>query len=258
MIDVINQMWRSLGLWTFVFNDYLDMNIMKYLNTPPFKAMADIIDPVIYMKYLANVPKYMIFATGDEFFLPDNARNFYTQLQGDKYLRMVPNAEHSLTPYPALIINNIANFALYIKHGDPIPSLKETIFYSNTTASISVTPSQPPTEATLWYGTTISKTRRDFRLVICSKLPDCLQPVFWLPQTLKPAANGSYTASVSVPWDGGWTGFVIVLSYKSKYSAGGWFDLTSQVVIVPDMYPFPFCGLSCQNNATMPLNMKIG
>jgi len=257
MIDVINQMWRSLGLWTFVFDDYLSMNVTSYLNTPPFKAMTDIIDPIVYMKYLAPIPKYMIFSTGDEFFLPDNARNFYEQLEGEKFLHMVPNAEHSLATAEPEIVKNLVNFGLFLKHGDPIPSIKETIVYSNTTASITVYPSQPPDEATMWSATTISTTRRDFRLVICGKIPDCLQPVLWFPQTLKPNSDGSYTGTVSAPWIGGWTGFLIRLSYKTKYADDGFFEITSQVVIVPDKYPFPSCGLTCGRNSTNPLHKNF-
>ena len=42
------------------------------------------------------MPKYLINAAGDEFFLPDNSQFYYPGLQEEKRLRYVPNAEHSL------------------------------------------------------------------------------------------------------------------------------------------------------------------
>lgn len=64
--------------------------------------IADIVDPITYLPYLAKVPKYLMFATGDEFFLPDSARTFYDEMVakgGETHLRMVP---FSLLPLPFL------------------------------------------------------------------------------------------------------------------------------------------------------------
>jgi PhoPQ-activated pathogenicity-related protein len=249
MENVINQMWQSLGLWTFAFKDYMQIDVMDFLNKPEFQLMANIIDPVVYMPYLEPIPKYMIFSTGDEFFLPDSARNFYNDLKGEFNLRMVPNSEHSLAPLDELVINNIGSFILYVINNQTIPSLKETIVYSNTTASITVYPTVPPTQAKLWQATTLSSTRRDFRFLTCSDII-CFQPIFWTASTLNPNPDGSYTALVSAPL-AGWTGFLIELSYQTNWNQGdNWFQITSQVVIVPDYYPYPSCGQNCGRNST--------
>lgn len=128
-------MWRSLGVWTFAFKDYLELDLMAYLNTGGIQAIADVVDPVVYMDYLKKVPKYMIFSTGDEFFLPDSARNFLSDLLGPWYLRMSPNTDHSLAPLDAVIVNNIASFMLYIRHGDTVPSMREVVQYGNTSGT---------------------------------------------------------------------------------------------------------------------------
>jgi len=249
MENCINQMWRSLGLWTFAFKDYMELDTMAYLNTPGFQLMADVIDPVVYMPYLEPIPKYMVFSTGDEFFLPDNARNFYNDLKGEFNLRMVPNTEHSLAPLDEIVVNNIGTFFLYVINNQTLPSLTETIVYSNTTASITVKPSSRPTQAKLWQATTLSASRRDFRFFTCGNI-NCFQPVIWFESDLTPNPDGSYTAEVSAPL-AGWTGFLIELSYQSNFNNGdNWLQITSQVVIVPDIYPFPSCGLNCGRNAT--------
>ena len=37
------------------------------------------------------MPKYVVSATGDEFFVPDSSELFYDELEGEKLLRYVPN-----------------------------------------------------------------------------------------------------------------------------------------------------------------------
>jgi PhoPQ-activated pathogenicity-related protein len=55
---------------------------MSYLNTPGFQKMAQIIDPQVYIDTLAKIPKYLIVASGDEFFIPDATREFWQQVPG--------------------------------------------------------------------------------------------------------------------------------------------------------------------------------
>ena len=42
------------------------------------------------------MPKYLVNATGDQFFLPDSSQFYFDDLKGEKYLRYVPNREHSM------------------------------------------------------------------------------------------------------------------------------------------------------------------
>jgi len=35
-------------------------------------------------------------STGDQFFLPDNSQFYFQDLPGEKYLRYVPNTDHSM------------------------------------------------------------------------------------------------------------------------------------------------------------------
>ncbi|MFX9189024.1 PhoPQ-activated protein PqaA family protein, partial [Acinetobacter baumannii] len=47
----------------------------------------------MYQPRLA-IPKYIINASGDDFFVPDNTRFYYSKLPGVKSLRIVPNMNH--------------------------------------------------------------------------------------------------------------------------------------------------------------------
>jgi len=115
--------------------------------------------------------------------------------------------------------------------------------YSNSTASITVWPSQTPSSVTLWQAQTLSSTSRDYRLVTCPQLPKCFNPVWWMPSTLQPNADGSYTASVSAPISG-WIGFMIEVAYGDPNNDDAFWEVTSEVNIVPDIYPFPPCNVS--------------
>ena len=42
------------------------------------------------------MPKFMMNASGDQFFLPDNAQFYYDDLPEEKHLRYVANARHNL------------------------------------------------------------------------------------------------------------------------------------------------------------------
>ena len=44
----------------------------------------------------------MVNASGDQFFLPDSSQFYFDDLSGEKYLRYVPNASHSLEKTDAL------------------------------------------------------------------------------------------------------------------------------------------------------------
>lgn len=52
-------------------------------------------DPYEYRARL-TMPKMIINATGDQFFVPDSSRFYFDALPGEKHLRYVPNADHSM------------------------------------------------------------------------------------------------------------------------------------------------------------------
>jgi len=243
MIQVINKLWMSLGEWSFALDDYLKMNLMAHLHDPQFQLMADIIDPMVYRDSLAKIPKYLIVSSGDEFFLPDSTREFWSEMPGEKYLRVIPNCEHSLIGHDYFTLLQVAEFINRLVNGTLPGTLQSTIIYSNTTASIIVKPPIPAASVTVWQATTLSETRRDFRLIICGDLnnPACFQPVFWIPANLHPNADGTYSASMNAP-SSRWIGFMIEVEYRRDANPDHYMEVTSQVNIVPDVYPFPECG----------------
>jgi PhoPQ-activated pathogenicity-related protein len=53
------------------------------------------------------MPKQVINAAGDEFFKPDDSYAWFDQMVGPTYLRILPNAEHSMIPPQGLSRNDL-------------------------------------------------------------------------------------------------------------------------------------------------------
>ena len=62
------------------------------------KNLYDVEDPYCY-RHRLTMPKYILTASGDQFFLPDCSQFYFDDLQGEKYLRTVPNADHGMDSY---------------------------------------------------------------------------------------------------------------------------------------------------------------
>ena len=49
-----------------------------------------------------TIPKFLINAAGDQFFLPDGSQFYFADMPPEKHLRYVPNAKHNLKGSDAL------------------------------------------------------------------------------------------------------------------------------------------------------------
>jgi len=243
MIPTINTMFRVYGKWSFALSDYVEEGVIRFLNKPEFKQMAAIEDPYSYNDRFNALPKYIIGACGDEFFLPDSTRYFYPQLNGPKYLRLVPNAEHSLAPQDIDVAIAIGTYFHMHIMNRPIPQYEYTLTRSNSTgAKITVKTNEKPTSVYMWYASTLSVKDRDFRLFTC-RSPDCFNPVIWYYTELHDQGNFTFVATMDAPRSG-WTGFLVELIYVQSYNPvfpEATLKFTSEVNVVPDILPYPPC-----------------
>jgi len=250
MVKNMNHQWRAYGNWSFALDDYLEENVMYYLNRPEMFYLASIVDPYSYVDRL-TMPKYIITSAGDEFFLPDSPQFFLSDLEGPTYLRIVPNAEHSLIGHQVDVTLAAETFYHRVINNKPLPQFSWTLEKSNSsTATITVKTIDKPTSVVMWYAITMSTVRRDFRLIICGDLnnPDCIQPIVWYWTELTDTGNGVYVAEQEPPKQG-WVGFFVELDYvysELPFSTETSLKFTTEVNIVPDTLPFPPCGKNCQ------------
>lgn len=204
VIDILNiepsflHHHRVYGFWAPAIRDYVEMGVMDRISTPELQSLLRIVDPYSYRDRF-TMPKYIINATGDQFFVPDSWQFYFDDLPGEKYLRYVPNADHSLRSSDAL--ESAAAYYAAILENRPRPRFQWRI---DDYGTILVKPIDRPGEVKLWQAT--NPDARDFRL-------QTIGPAF-RSTTLHPAADGSYAAQVPAP-PRGHTAYFIELTYPS-------------------------------------------
>lgn len=225
VIDVLNLQpsfvhhWRAYGFWAPAVGNYVEEGVMDWPGTPEYKALSKIEDPYEYRERL-TLPKLIVNACGDQFFLPDSSQFYFADLKGPKYLRYVPNADHSLkgsdayetlTAWHHVILNNVT-----------VPRFSWT---HPTPGSARLTLTDRPRKVKLWQAT--NPTARDFRLETLGAK--------WKSTELTPDANGDVTGTVAAP-AAGYTAYMVECTYDVGSLVP--LKLTTDVRVIPDTYPF--------------------
>jgi PhoPQ-activated pathogenicity-related protein len=209
--------FRAYGYWAPSIHAYEAMNIMQWTGTSPYRKLLDIEDPYSYRDRL-TMPKYLINASGDEFFLPDSSQFYFVDLKGEKYLRYVPNAGHGAQGSDAR--ESLQAFYESIVNGTPRPDFSWTHSKDGT---LRVTTSTKPSEVKLWKET--NPTARDFRISSIGAA---------YTESALNDSGGAYTAKVSRPKHG-WTAYFIELTYPT--SGKHPLKFTTSVYVTPDFLP---------------------
>jgi PhoPQ-activated pathogenicity-related protein len=225
VIDMLNvepsfvHHYRAYGTWSDAVKDYVHHGIMNWMGTKEFKALMKIEEPYEYRDRL-TMPKLLLNASGDQFFLPDSSQFYFDDLRGEKHVRYVPNTSHSLDKSDAL--ETVQAFYAAIVSNTPRPEVKWTF---ERDGSIKVVSRQLPSEVQLWQAT--NPAARNFRL-------DAIGPAY-KPSSLTPSGPNTWVARVAAP-EAGWTAFFVELTFPgaSKYPL----KVTSGIRILPDKLPF--------------------
>jgi PhoPQ-activated pathogenicity-related protein len=204
VIDMLNIVpsfehhWSVYGFWSPAIKDYLENDIMRWSGTARYRELMKVVEPYEYRDRL-TMPKFIVNAAGDEFFLPDSSQYYWNEMKGEKLLRYVPNAKHSLAGSDAR--ETVSAFYAMILNNTPRPRYR---FKFEKDGAIRVETQDTPAEVKLWQAT--NPDARDFRL---DKIGKAYQG-----SPLTPAKPGVYVASVPRPAKG-WTAFFVELTYPS-------------------------------------------
>ena len=225
VIDLLNVVpsfthhWRAYGEWSAAVDDYDEQGLLARMYTPEFRALMRIEEPYEYRERL-TLPKFIVNASGDQFFLPDSSRFYFDDLPGEKHLRYVPNADHSVEKTDAL--ESIHAFYSAIVTGTPRPQIRWTF---ERDGSIKVVSKQRPEEVRLWQAT--NPAARNFRLDVIGRayagtILDLAGPNTWVARIRRPAS--------------GWTAFFVELTFASggRYP----FKETTAIRVLPESLPF--------------------
>jgi PhoPQ-activated pathogenicity-related protein len=223
MLNVVpsfNHHWQVYGAWSPAINDYVEHDIMKWTGTKRYLEMAKIVEPYEYRDRL-TMPKFIVNAAGDEFFLPDSSQFYFKDLKGEKLLRYVPNAKHSLAGSDAR--ESMGAFYSMILNNKPRPKFD---WKFEKDGSITVKTTDKPTAVKLWAASNPEK--RDFRLDVIGKA--------YKDTPLEETKPGVYVGSVPKP-EKGFTAYFVELTYPSGISSYP-LKVTTGVRVSPDVYPF--------------------
>lgn len=225
VIDVLNSAesikhhGEAYGFWAMAIGNYYQHNILQSQDHPRMQELYRIEDPLSYKDRL-TLPKYIVNAAGDQFFLPDSSQFYYDKLEGEKLLRYVANGDHSLKETDAL--QSITAFYYMIINGKPLPKYSWTF---EQDGSIKVKYQTPPSKVVLWQAT--NGKARDFRVDTIGKTYSSTE--------LKQESDGSYVGKITPP-EKGWSAFFVELTYD--VGAPYPLKVTTSVRVLPDVLPF--------------------
>jgi PhoPQ-activated pathogenicity-related protein len=202
---------ESFGELSEEIDDYrgLDMAI----DTPRGKALRQIVDPYEYRQRL-ELPKLIILGTNDRYWPLDAEKNYWKDLEGEKYLLRIPNNGHGLKDYGRIVASLNALHQRAIS-GQTLPKLTwKFADDSDDFVSLEVTSDVKPSRVRTW---TATARTRDFR------------ESNWQPADA--AANGKGFASQLPRPDSGYAAFYSEVVFAEDQPEQ--FSLTTNVKIVP-------------------------
>lgn len=211
--------YESYGFWAHSVRDYFHEGLMDELDNGGFRKLMEIEDPYSYRDRL-TMPKLIVNAAGDQFFLPDSSQFYFDQLPGENHLLYEANTDHSLHDVDS--DKSIEAFYQSIVEGGARPQLRWTF---EQDGSIRVTMDQKSLAVTLWQ--TNDPKHRDFREESIGRA--------YQSSALGPESPGVYVARVAKPAKG-WTAFFVEATFAGpgKYP----FKFTTAVRVLPDVEPY--------------------
>jgi PhoPQ-activated pathogenicity-related protein len=228
--------YEAYGFFSTALGDYVRHGLYPHLfGTPGLQRILEIEDPYLYRhRERLRIPKYVVNASGDQYFLPDNSRFYFHDMPGPKHLRYVPNAKHDLEGSDAR--DGVLAWYRAVLADRELPRFDWTIAQDGAIdVRLSAGPggaTESPREVMLWQAT--NPDARDFRLDTIGRA--------WTSQPLEPSSPGGYRVALTAP-ERGWRAFFVELVYdgSSDPDAPGTTEplrFTTDVSVVPDALPY--------------------
>ncbi|WP_253376635.1 PhoPQ-activated protein PqaA family protein [unidentified bacterial endosymbiont] len=241
----LEHMYQTYGKnWPIAFYPYYKQNVDQLIGTDEFASLMTLEDPLTYlttdMADRFKIDKYIINASGDEFYVPDNSRFYYSLLPGSKSLRVVPNSTH----YGVLSVTeqSLVTFVNRFQEKRKLPDITEKVQSSEKGKNaLAVTFSEKPAAVLQW--TARNPAARDFRYACNVKYSS-------VPLSLATDSN-TLRIPLTTP-DAGWQATYIEATFSDGYVA------TTEVYITPDdKFPNtapPSAGTACKTLSGRGLN----
>lgn len=167
VIDTLNmprQMDYQIETWgkySEQIDDYERKGLIKRLkeDDPAIDSLWRWVDPFTYRQQLKQ-PKLIINGTNDRYWTVDALNNYWDDLEGQKYIRYVPNAGHNLKGGREGALATLAAFTRHVANGKPFPAVTWKHETDSGRYRLVMQPDVVPAAVKLW---TAESESRDFR-----------------------------------------------------------------------------------------------
>ncbi len=229
VFDVLNMApqfehhFAAYGFYAPAVQEYVDFDIVRRVRTPEGVKLLEVVDPYSYRILFAK-PKFIINSTGDQFFLPDSARFYLSQLSGETHIRYVPNTDHSLSTAARGVQDALTSLVGWYQ-SILLNGSRPTLQWFQTSSAVTVAANRAPTAVRLWQ--VANPSARDFRKEAIGEA--------WTSTEMTIAPDGIYTIALNAPPQGWQAAF---LEFVFASPAGVPQTYSTQVFITPDTLPF--------------------
>ena len=204
------------------------MGIFNWFDTQRSDELVAIVDPYAYRDRL-TIPKFIITAAGDDFFVHDSIQFYLDDLLGETYVRTVPNTNHYLDGAFQQVFENMVPYYDAFLREQARPQFSWVL---EDDGSMTVTTATTPLAVNLWQAD--NPTDRDFRQVTIGNT--------WTSTPLIEQSPGVYVADPGVPLTG-WRSYFVEVVYDFSGSSGGNLDdfdyhFTTEMRVLPEMRPY--------------------
>lgn len=207
---------RYGGHWPLALWPYQQAGVLQQLGSPGFERLMAMMDPMQYVNEPGQrlaMPKYLVSASGDDFFAPDPVTDYQQRLPGQTSLRVLPNSDHG--GVRQAVLSTLVPAVTRLHNGVPLPSVQVS---ANMQAGyMDVDFSEPPVTVKVW--TASNRHDRDFRYA-CG--------VRYQSETLVPAQHFTLQR---VPPAEGWQAQFVEATFADGFIA------TSAVSVLPLTFP---------------------
>ncbi len=165
VIDTLNfpkQTKHQINVWgdySVQIQDYTSKGLVESMEDNPDIPLWKWVDPYTYRNGL-SLPKLLINGTNDPYWVLDALNNYWSDLNGRKYILYIPNGDHGLKGGEETALRTIAAFQAHIATGTPLPRLTWKHRQAEDRMVLEVSADTKPQQARLWTAHTES---RDFR-----------------------------------------------------------------------------------------------
>ena len=180
-VKLMKHEFASYGGWSYAMSALWEMNITLYTDTQEMLDLQNILDVYQYPEKMM-IPKLVVLATNDEFFLPTNTRYWWKDLPGEQELNrilMVPNQDHMwfgglnaklpvVNSWIAQILKPNLPVQSFLDRDDYVNKLSDSATiprfnWTQESGRIVVTSESAPAKVEVWWAVSCNNRRRDWR-----------------------------------------------------------------------------------------------